>query len=42
MKAKNKKSCSVVFKMLNNFPPLETNEKKNNQFSVRQIKIKFN
>ena len=27
MKAKNK-SCSVVFKMLNNFPPLETNEKK--------------
>ena len=27
MKAKNK-SCSVVFKKLNNFPPLETNEKK--------------
>ena len=27
MKAKNE-SCSVVFKMLNNFPPLETNEKK--------------
>ena len=27
MKKKNK-SCSVVLKMLNNFPPLETNEKK--------------
>jgi len=27
MKEKNKR-CSIVFKMLNNFPPLETNEKK--------------
>ena len=27
MKEKNKK-CSVNFKILNNFPPLETNEKK--------------
>ena len=29
MKEKNKK-CSVNFKILNNFPPLETNEKKKN------------
>ena len=42
MKEKNKK-CSVNLKILNNFPPLETNEKKKiNNNCVGKIKIKFN